>query len=252
MKKLIILLGIASVITACTTIDQQQDIQNAEASIKGFYTAVVDFNYDELPEFCTDEFSAFEEGFDFGTIDGYINTLKSMEGMAIDIDLNFVKTEIVGDIAHSIVEFDASFTKGAVMIAFQTYENYILKRVNNKWLLHYCHSTHLADPDDKAYSSIHLMKISEELPLSGLEEVVGKFNEAIASIGYMDCGYKIMPVVPGSNEHYNYVMKGNWKNQETYDVIHEHESYTNVHKALPESLNGYFKDQIYVKAHNKE
>lgn len=252
MKKLTILFMAVFLFTACSTIDPKEDISNAEASIKGFYSAVENFDYETIPTFCTDDFTAFEEGFPFNDLDGFLGILKSMEGVTPNIDLNFVKTEIMGDMAYSIVEFDATFINGKVKTAFKTYENYILKRVNDKWLLHYFHSTHLADPKDKNYTSIHLMNVPKELPLNALENALEKYNEAISTIGYADCGYKVLPVVPDSNDDYNYVMTGTWKNKETYDIIHEHEAYKNVSKEVPESIKDYFKNQVYLKVSTME
>ncbi len=247
MKKLVTLFGIAALLTACSTIDTQKDISNAEASIKGFYSAVEDFNYDAIPTFCTADFSAFEEGFPFKDLNGFLGILKSMEGVTPDISLDFVKTEIMGDMAYSIVEFDATFTNGKVKTTFRTYENYILKKVKGKWLLHYFHSTHLPDPNDRGYSSIHIMNIPKELPVNVFTETLEKYNEAISSIGYADCGYVVLQVIPGSNDDYNYFVKGTWKNKDTYDIIHEHEAFKNVSGEIPESINEYFKDQVYLK-----
>lgn len=246
MKKVTILLLCVALIVACAKIDVKQEAANAEEAIRGFYSAVEKFDYEALPTFCTEGFTIFEEGFPFNNVEGFISVLKSMEGVTPKIKLNFVKTEILGNVAHSVVEFDGTFTNGKVVICFKTYENYILKKVDNKWLLHYFHSTHLPDPKDKDYSSIHLMKISEELPLNVLEDAIGKFNEAISIIGYTDCGYKLLPIVSEHGE-YNYFMEGTWKNKETYDIIHEHEVFKSVSNEIPESINEYLKDQIYVK-----
>ena len=247
MKKVNFILGVFLLFAACTTTDLKQDALDAEAAIKGFYAAVEEFDYEAMATFCTSDFSAYEEGFPFSDLEGFVGILKSFEGAEGNVNMNFVKTEIMGDMAFSVVEFDALWTIGAVKMAFKTYENYILKKVDGKWLMHYFHSTHLPDPNDKGYTSVHLMKIPEELPVKVLEDALGKYNEAIASIGYGDCGYKMLKVDPGSNDDYNYVMKGKWKNKEIYDIIHEHESFKNVSNETPETLKDYFKDQVYLK-----
>lgn len=248
MKKIIILFGVLTFFGCCSQPNVEQEKSNAEAAIKGFYSAVEKFDYQTIPTFCTSDFTAFEEGYTYSNINGFVDLLKSFDGATGKINLNFVKTEIMGNMAFSVVEFDASFTKDPVKFSFQTYENYILKKVDNKWLIHYFHSTHLPDVNDKNLTSIHLLRIPENMPVSKVEETIAKINTAIASIGYSDCGYKMLTVVSGKESKFNYVIQGNWKNQEVYQIIHDSEEFKKVIEEMSKDLTDIFKDQIYVRA----
>lgn len=248
MKKLIILLGFLVVFVSCKQSNPEVEKKNVEAAITGFYDAVQQFNYKAIPTFVTSDFGAYEEGYTYSDIDGFVNTLKSFEASKVDMKLDFVKTEVSGNMAFSIVTFDISLTKDPVLLHFKTYEDYILKKVNGNWLIQYFHSTHLPDPNDKNLSSIHFLKVPEDLSVSDLENYLNKVNDAIASLGYTDCGYKVLTVVPESKDVYNYVVEGKWKNQETYQIIHESDAYKKATENMNDDLKEFFKGQIYVRA----
>jgi len=252
MKKLIILLGFLAILVSCKQSNPEQEKKDVEAAITGFYDAVQQFNYEAIPTFVTSDFGAYEEGFTYSDIDGFVNALRSFEGAKADMKLDFVKTEVSGDMAFSIVNFDVVLTKDPVHLHFQTYEDYILKKVDENWLIQYFHSTHLPDPDDKNLSSIHFLKIPENLAVSDLEGYLNKANEAIASLGYTDCGYKVLTVVPESKDVYNYVVEGKWKNEETYKIIHESNAYKKATENISDDIMNFFKGQIYVRAQKDE
>lgn len=247
MKQFFIFLALALVLTACQKPNPEAEKANAEAAINEFYAKAQQFDFEAIKTLCTPDFSAFEDGMYFNSIDDFIQVFQGFEGATINIKTDFVKTEVSGNIATSIVKFDASFTNGPIVIHFDTYEDYILKKVDNKWLLHYFHSSHLPDPSDTGYASIHLLKAPEKLNIIELKENIEKLNQAILSLGYMDCGYKLLKIEEGSSDGYNYFIQGNWKTAETYKAIHDSEAYKTVEKALPESTNDFFKNQLYVK-----
>ena len=248
MKKLFILLGLLCVFVSCKQSDPAEEKKNVEAAITEFYDAVQQFNFEAIPTFATNDFEAYEEGYTYDDIDGFVNVLRSFEGAKTDMKLDFVKTEVSGDMAFSIVTFDISVTMDPVLLHFQTYEDYILKKVDGNWLIQYFHSTHLPNPDDKNLSSIHFLKVPESLSVADLQEYLNKLNEAIASLGYTDCGYKLMTAVPESKDVYNFVVVGKWINEETYKIIHESDAYKKVTESLGENMMKFFKGQIYVKA----
>ena len=252
MKNLVLLLALTALLYACQTTDPSEEKANVEAAITGFYDAVETFDYEAIPTFCTEDFGAYEEGYTYTDIKSFVETLKTMEGATGNIKLDFVKTEVSGDMAFSIVKFDAQFIKAPAKIHFITYENYILKKVNGNWLIHYFHSTHLPDPADTGYSSIHLFNVPQGQSISGLEDYLKKVNEAIASLGYADCGYKVLTVNPESNENYNYAVLGKWKNQETYKIIHESAAYKKASAQVDESVEKILQNQIYVQAEETE
>lgn len=250
MKKLFILLGLLAVFVSCKLTDPTEEKKNVEAAITGFYDAVQQFNYEAIPTFATSDFGAYEEGYTYADIDGFVNMLRSFEGTKVEMKLDFEKTEVATDMAFSIVKFDALITRDPVKLHFQTYEDYILKKVNGNWLIQYFHSTHLPDPDDKNLSSIHFLKVPESMTISTLHDYVSKVNEAIASLGYTDCGYKVLTVVPESKDVYNYVVEGKWKNEETYKIIHESDAFKKATENMNDEIKKFFNGQIYVRAQN--
>ena len=86
------------------------------------------------------------------------------------------------------------------------------------------------------------------MPISKVEEILGKMNNAISSLGYMDCGYKVLTILPEKESKFNYVILANWKNQETYKIIHESDLFNKAIEGSTKDLTDMFKDEIYVKA----
>jgi len=248
MKKLFILVGLVILFVSCKLSNPEEEKKNVEATITGFYDAVQQFNYEAVPTFVTSDFGAYEEGYTYADIDEFVNVLRSFEGAKTDMKLDFIKTEVSGDMAFSVVTFDISVTKDPVLLHFQTYEDYVLKKVDGNWLIQYFHSTHLPNPDDKNLSSIHFLKVPEDLSVADLQEYLNNVNVAIASLGYTDCGYKLLTAVPESSDVYNYVVEGKWVNEETYKIIHESEAFKNATKDFDEQMTKFFKGQIYMKA----
>ena len=251
MKNFVLLIALTALLSACQTTDPSEEKANVEAAITGFYDAVEAFDYEAIPTFCTEDFGAYEEGFTYSDIKGFVAAVKSMEGATGDIKLDFVKTEVSGNMAFSIVKFDARFVKAPAKIHYITYENYILKKVNGNWLIHYFHSTHLPDPADTGYSTIHLFKVPQGQSISALTDYLNRMNEAIVSLGYADCGYKVLTVNQESNENYNYAILGKWKNQETYKIIHESAAYKKASAKVDDSFEKILQNQIYVQAQEK-
>jgi hypothetical protein len=92
------------------------------------------------------------------------------------------------------------------------------------------------------------LKIPENLPISDLNEYVSKINDKIASLGYTDCGYKLLKVIPEKDSKFNWVLEGNWKNPDVYKVIHESKEINDFYQQNTAELKSYFNDQIYLKA----
>jgi len=247
MKQFFFFVVVATLLVACQQTNPDVEKANAEAAINEFYSAAEKFDYDVMKSYCTPDFTAFEDGMKFESIDDFINLFKSIEGSTVDMKLNFVKTDVSGNMASSIVEFDARFTNGPAVIHFLTYEDYILKKVNGKWLLSYFHSSHLPNPEDTDYASIHLLKVPEGAALDELTETTQKLNEAIASLGYWDCGYKLLQIKEDKSDTYNYFIRGNWKTPEIYKIIHDSDAFNNVADSIPESVRDILNKQLYVK-----
>uniref|UniRef100_UPI00321670C3 YybH family protein n=1 Tax=uncultured Draconibacterium sp. TaxID=1573823 RepID=UPI00321670C3 len=247
MKNFALLVLLLATVVACQTVSPEQEKAAVETSLNEFFKSMEAFDYDGMRSLCTPDFSLFETGFDHKDLDGFIEAVKSMEGAGISVGLDIQKTEVVGNMALVILNFSANIAMGDVKMDIEAYENYIFRKENNKWLMHYCHSTHLPDKSNKNLTSLHLLKVPDELQINELQIAVNKFNLAISEMGYMDCGYKIMQVIPGKDSNYNYFLKGTWKNQETYDVIHNSDAYKNVSDNMPESINKFFENQVYAK-----
>jgi len=247
MKKLALLTLVSIFVFACQTTDPEQEITSAENSLNAFYTAMENFDYNAMRTLATPDFSVFETGFDHSDIEGFIASVKSMEGATVKTTLDFKNAEVSGNMAFVVLNFHATITFGAANMNVDAYENYILKKEGGKWLLHYVHSTHLPDPSDNNLASLHLLKVPEDLSLEELQNGINNLNQAIAETGFWDCGYTIMQVVPGSSNTYNYFIRGNWKNQKTYDIIHESEGFKNASNSLSEGASKFFIGQLYVK-----
>jgi len=247
MKRLYFIAVLALFVFGCTSPDPEMEKANVEKAINDFYAAAQKFDYEAIPTFCTSDFTAFEDGMFFNNINEFMDLFKALEGATIEMKLNFVKTVVSGNMASSVVEFDAHFTKDPSKIHFTTYENYLLKKENGKWLLNYFHSSHLPNPEDTDYASIHLLKVSEGQDLKLLEDEMAKLNAAISSLGYWGCGYKLLKVDESTGSAYNYFIQGNWNNAESYKIIHDSEAFKNVSDNMPEELKEFFKDQVYAK-----
>ncbi|MDX8338870.1 DUF4440 domain-containing protein [Draconibacterium sp. IB214405] len=247
MKNLFLLTGLLAMLMACQTVDPAQEKAAVETTINDFYSAMENFNYDAVRALCTTDFSLYETGFDHQDMDGFIESVKSMEGATFNVDIDIKKTEVSGDMAFMVVTFYADIAMGDAKMSIEAYENYIFKKVDGKWLLHYVHSTHLPDKNDNHLASLHLLKVPEGKSIEAMQNALDKFNQAIAEMGYWDCGYTIMQVVPGSNDDYNYFIKGNWKNQKTYDTIHDSDGWKSISDNFPEEASKLMENQIYLK-----
>lgn len=247
MKNLLLFASLLFIITGCAKPDPEADKANAEAAVKGFYAAIESFDYEAMRTLCTENFHAIEDGYAFNTLDEWLAGFKSFEGSKGQIKVDFPQTEVSGDVALSIVKFDAVWTNGPVQMFFKGIESYFLKKVNGKWLIDFYHSTYLPDEHDKKFTSIHFLKIPDNLPISDLNEGLFKVNSAITSIGYPDCGYKLLKVISDKDSKFNWVLEGNWMNPDVYKIIHENEAFKKVHDPASEMFSSYFKDQIYLK-----
>lgn len=127
----------------CQSADPETEKANAETALREFYNALEKTDYETMKTFCTPEFNAIENGEEFENMDEFVAIIKSMEITSAQIKMNFVKTEVTGNLATSVVKFDAVFHTASVSYPLKSVENYILKKVNGKWLIDFFLSTHL-------------------------------------------------------------------------------------------------------------
>jgi len=72
--------------------------------------------------------------------------VKSFELNSVKIKMDFVKTDATEEMAYSIVKFDAQFKGAKVEMNLKTFESYVIKKINGKWLISFYHSSYLKDP----------------------------------------------------------------------------------------------------------
>ena len=94
MKQFFIFLAMVTSLVACQQPNLDSEKASAEAAINEFYSAAQKFDYEGMKSFCTPDFSAFEDGMKFNTLDDFTNLFKSIEGATVNMKLNFVKTEV--------------------------------------------------------------------------------------------------------------------------------------------------------------
>ena len=77
-----------------------------------------------------------------------------------------------------------------------------------------------------------------------LKDAFDQFNASIAEIGYPDAGYKIW-IIQEDTSDIEYMVQGNWPNQEIYKEIHNHELYKKASEEIEGSLGG----MVWVEYH---
>jgi hypothetical protein len=248
MKNLLLFTSFLFILFGCAKSDPEVEKANAKDAVKGFYDAAMKFDYKAMRTFCTEDFNAIEDGQVYKNLDEFLEMAKSLEGSKGEIKMDFMQTNVTGDFAFLIIKFDAVWTKEPSQWFYKTIENYILKKVNGKWVIHFWQSTYLPDSHDKKYTSIHLMKIPGNLPISDLNEILRKINNKITALGYPDCGYKLLKVIPEKDSKFNWIMEGNWKNPDVYKIIHENKELNDFYQQNSTVFKSYLNGQIYVKA----
>ena len=153
MKKLVAIATMLLLATGCTQPDPATEKNAVEGAIKGFYAAAQKNDVAALKSFCTPDFAGFEDGqaFDF---DGFMAMFQTVEPGTFKPVLDFVRTDCGRDLSHSIVKFDATLVMNKKPLHLKTYENYILKKIDGKWLICAYHSTHLNGPKQLASGCI--------------------------------------------------------------------------------------------------
>jgi hypothetical protein len=248
MKNLLLFTSFLLILFGCAKSDPAAEKANAEAAVKGFYNAATKFDYAAMRTFCTEDFNGIENGHIYKNLDEFLEMTKFLEGSKGQINMDFMQTNIAGDVAFLVIKFDAVWTKEPNKWFLKTIENYILKKVNGKWLIYFWQSSYLADEHDKQYTTIHLMKIPEKVSITELNEIVLKINSTIAALGYPECGYKLLKVIPEKDSRYSWVLEGKWKSPDVYKIIHENKEVSDFYQQNSKQFSSYFNDEIYLKA----
>lgn len=154
--------------------DSNTDTTNAEASIIGFYTALEKHDLTALKAYCTPWFHAIEDGQNMNSLDEFIEKAEAFLAYSPKFKLEFVKTDLGTDMGISIVKFNVALTKNNSQTQLKTIENYLLKKVDGKWLIDFFHSTHLSDArklEKGSIMGIHLLNGIEMKPGVTQEQV---------------------------------------------------------------------------------
>ena len=164
MKNLIAIATLLFFAAGCSQPDPAAEKDAIEGAIKGFYGAAQKNDVTALKSFCTPDFTGFEDGqaFDF---DGLMAMFQTVEPGTFKPELEFVKTEVGRDLSHSIVKFDATLVMNKKPLHLKTFENYILKKMEGKWLISFFHSTHLNGPKQLASGCILGLHTYDKLDL---------------------------------------------------------------------------------------
>jgi hypothetical protein len=167
MKNSILIVILLLFSFGCKQEPTEADKASAESTIKEFYSSMEKLDFDQLKTFCTPDFSGFEDGLVSNSIDEFIAMVKSFGFTTIQIKMDFVKTDISGNMAHSIVKFDGQFSNAKAEMNLKTFENYILKKIDGKWLISFYHSSRLNAPqrlDKGSLLGIHVFSNIELKP----------------------------------------------------------------------------------------
>ncbi len=146
MKNYLLVASLMMVLFGCSVKPAENNKAGAEAAIKGFNGALEKFDYEQLKTFCAPDFSGCEDGIILKNIDDFIAVVKSYELSSGTIKMDFVKTDATKEMAYSILKFEGQFKGEKNVLIIKTFENYIVKNVNGKWLICFYHSSYLNDP----------------------------------------------------------------------------------------------------------
>lgn len=248
MRNLSLLASLLFILFGCEKPNPELEKSKVEAAVKGFYKAAENFDYEAMRTSCTATFHAIEDGHIYANLDEFFKMAKSLEGSKGQINMDFVQTNVVKDFAFLIIKFNAVWARDSSKFYFKTIENYILKKDNGKWLIDFWQSTYLPDEHDKKYRSIHFMIIPDKLPVSELSGFINKINDKISALGYPDCGYSLLKVIPEKDSKFNWVLEGSWKNPDVYAILHNNKEMKEIYTQGSKVLNQFFENQTYLKA----
>lgn len=198
MKNSVLIVTLLLLSFGCNQKPSEADKASAEAAIKGFYSSIEKLDFDQLKTFCAPDFSGFEDGIVSNSVDEFVTIVKSFGFTTVQIKMDFVKTDVTKDMAHSIVKFDAHFSNAKMKMNLQTFENYILKKVNGKWLISFYHCSFLNSPprlDKGSLLGIHIFSNIELKPgvtLAQAEDFM--LNKYVPAFNLLSADIKVIPL----------------------------------------------------------
>lgn len=117
------------------------DADKAMETLNGFYDAMGDFNYTQIDDYCTSDFSVIDDGKYFKNLGEFVDVIRTYEGAEFDIELNLQHSEFKGKTGLLIVMFDVDIKSGNDKMHIKAIESYVMKKEGGKWLIHFVHST---------------------------------------------------------------------------------------------------------------
>jgi len=119
--------------------DEKADVETA---VKEFYVAIQNQDYDKIKSYCTPDFNGYEDGTTYNKLDDFLSALKSMEITSAQINMESLTTNAGKELAHCVAHAVFHFTNQNGPATIQLYEDYLLKKIDGKWLFSYVHSSH--------------------------------------------------------------------------------------------------------------
>jgi len=136
--------------TNCTTTDKEAETTDKEAdkaeaiaAIHDYYKAGTSFDYEAVKTYCSDDFSAIENGTIYDNLAAYLEPAKAYEGATIEYDITIQKTVLDVKSAILIIKLNAVATINDEQQVIEAIESYSLVKENGKWLIRFIHSTYL-------------------------------------------------------------------------------------------------------------
>lgn len=166
MKNVAFIVALLLLSLGCTQQNSDADKAGAEAAIKGFYSNFEKMDFSALSAYCTSSFYFIENGQQYNSIDEFINEIKSAEMSSVQIKMDFVKTDVDKNMALSVVKFDGSFVTKNGPMHVNTIENYVLKKVQGKWLIDFYQSTYLTSAPKLEKGTVLGLHILDDVKLA--------------------------------------------------------------------------------------
>ena len=143
MKKIAFVFCLISVLISCKP--KESSKEDVESVVKNLYSSFQKVDIDGLSEFLTPTFTGFENGDSFADAKSFVDLVKSMNLVSSTFDLNFIRTTISGENAFTEVSAVGNIITKDSKLDVKMHETYFLKKVNDKWLIDFYHSTHLSN-----------------------------------------------------------------------------------------------------------
>lgn len=145
MKNYVFLIALLFVFSSFSIPKQSPNEDDAMATLNGFYDAMASFNYSQIDDYCTSDFSAIDQGKYYKDIGVFVDLVRTYEGAEFDIKLDLQDSKFKGKSGLLIVMFDVDIKMGEDKMRIKAMESYVMKKEGGKWLIHFIHSSPIAE-----------------------------------------------------------------------------------------------------------